>query len=184
MSRHLHQWIDVTFGFKLAGEAAVTAKNVSLPPSSPAAMRSQGRAQLFQHPHPRRRVAVVPGSIPGGDNKSPVVFFHLSAPLDQSADSGMLLEAVAELTQQQQEFGVSEVVPNHGDGKTLPRRPRNGRSSEWQKPRTRTAAKECGTARFVRLAQAEDIAAVGRIAVQLYCNEQLHASPDNERYVV
>ena len=49
----LHAWIDLTFGSALAGPAAVSAKNVALPPQ-PAELRRGGRAQLFGAPHPRR----------------------------------------------------------------------------------------------------------------------------------
>ncbi|XP_031384757.1 protein GFS12 isoform X2 [Punica granatum] len=55
VSRQLHMWIDVTFGYKMSGEAAVAAKNVMLPSSDPSLPRSIGRRQLFNRPHPIRR---------------------------------------------------------------------------------------------------------------------------------
>ena len=51
----LHSWIDLMFGCALGGAAAVTAKNVALPPADPTALRTGGRAQLFSGPHPARR---------------------------------------------------------------------------------------------------------------------------------
>lgn len=53
VSQQLHHWIDLTFGCKLSGPAAVAAKNVSLP-HPPDQLRRHGRGQVFQHPHPPR----------------------------------------------------------------------------------------------------------------------------------
>ncbi|XP_040378443.1 protein GFS12 isoform X2 [Oryza brachyantha] len=57
VSRQLHHWIDITFGYKLSGEASVEAKNVMLPHSDPAKPKSTGRRQLFTKPHPKRLVS-------------------------------------------------------------------------------------------------------------------------------
>ncbi|KAL6850326.1 hypothetical protein ACP4OV_020953 [Aristida adscensionis] len=57
VSQQLHHWIDITFGYKLAGEASVEAKNVMLPPSDPSRPKSIGRRQLFTTPHPKRLVS-------------------------------------------------------------------------------------------------------------------------------
>ncbi|XP_022999796.1 protein GFS12 isoform X1 [Cucurbita maxima] len=56
VSEKLHEWIDVTFGYKMSGEAAIAAKNVMLPLSEPTLPRSMGRRQLFSRPHPKRKV--------------------------------------------------------------------------------------------------------------------------------
>lgn len=53
----LHHWIDVTFGYKLTGDAAVSAKNVALKSESPGGHGLWGRAQLFTEPHPARACA-------------------------------------------------------------------------------------------------------------------------------
>lgn len=58
VSCQIHQWIDIIFGYKMSGEAAVAAKNVMLPPSEPTNARSAGRRQLFTLPHPPRRGAI------------------------------------------------------------------------------------------------------------------------------
>nr|XP_004253156.1 protein GFS12 isoform X1 [Solanum lycopersicum] len=57
VSHQLHHWIDITFGYKLCGDAAVAAKNVMLPSSAPTKPKSVGRRQLFTKPHPPRRLA-------------------------------------------------------------------------------------------------------------------------------
>ncbi|URD81742.1 WD domain, G-beta repeat [Musa troglodytarum] len=54
VSRQIHHWIDITFGYKLSGEASVEAKNVMLPTSNPSTPKSTGRLQLFTKPHPMR----------------------------------------------------------------------------------------------------------------------------------
>ncbi|WOL15766.1 protein GFS12 isoform X2 [Canna indica] len=54
VSRQLHHWIDITFGYKLSGQPSVEAKNVMLPASDPSLPKSTGRLQLFTKPHPRR----------------------------------------------------------------------------------------------------------------------------------
>nr|CAD1829709.1 unnamed protein product [Ananas comosus var. bracteatus] len=55
VSRQLHHWIDITFGYKLSGLASVEAKNVMLPVSDPLRPKSIGRRQLFTKAHPMRR---------------------------------------------------------------------------------------------------------------------------------
>ncbi|XP_024313947.1 protein GFS12 isoform X2 [Brachypodium distachyon] len=57
VSQQLHHWIDITFGYKLDGEASVEAKNVMLPPSDPSRPKSIGRRQLFTTPHPKRHIS-------------------------------------------------------------------------------------------------------------------------------
>nr|XP_029118841.1 protein GFS12 isoform X3 [Elaeis guineensis] len=59
VSQEIHHWIDITFGYKLSGQASITAKNVMLPASDPLMPKSMGRRQLFMKPHPKRR-----GTIP------------------------------------------------------------------------------------------------------------------------
>ncbi|KAK8573029.1 hypothetical protein V6N12_029068 [Hibiscus sabdariffa] len=58
VSRQIHHWIDINFGYKMSGPAAVAAKNVMLSSSEPTKPRSIGRRQLFTQPHPSRQVAM------------------------------------------------------------------------------------------------------------------------------
>ncbi|KAJ8766259.1 hypothetical protein K2173_022318 [Erythroxylum novogranatense] len=57
VSSQIHSWIDITFGYKMSGQAAVEAKNVMLASSEATIPRSMGRRQLFTRPHPVRRGA-------------------------------------------------------------------------------------------------------------------------------
>ena len=58
VSGNLHNWIDLYFGYKLSGEAALKAKNVphflTKKHSSP---YNYGVNQLFKQPHPRKNVS-------------------------------------------------------------------------------------------------------------------------------
>ncbi|KAL2641267.1 hypothetical protein R1flu_008854 [Riccia fluitans] len=71
VSRQLHHWIDLTFGFKLSGKAAVEAKNVTLSTVGPNVPRSSGRRQLFFRPHPRRLSCKTADVVPEGVVGSP-----------------------------------------------------------------------------------------------------------------
>eukprot|EP00884_Botryococcus_braunii_P002555 jgi/Botrbrau1/122/Bobra.0022s0108.1 len=156
VSRHLHHWIDVTFGYKLSGEAAVAAKNVSLPPSNPTSMRSRGRSQLFMHPHPPRSVSAVLGTISTGDTEDARLDVLQFCPSHgPSTDSGVLLETLSELAMRHQTIPV-----DIAEG----------------------ALQQDGRPICIWELQARDIAALGRITVQLYCKERIYASPDDERF--
>ncbi|THD25451.1 putative inactive serine/threonine-protein kinase lvsG [Fasciola hepatica] len=57
VSSSLHHWIDLTFGYKLIGEAAIQAKNVHLElAGTQHILRRSGITCLFRTPHPRRWV--------------------------------------------------------------------------------------------------------------------------------
>nr|CDS28633.2 wd40 repeat [Hymenolepis microstoma] len=60
VSSNLHYWIDLTFGYKLIGEAAATAKNVHLELVSPHPPSNSRVTCLFSLPHPRKVTASTP----------------------------------------------------------------------------------------------------------------------------
>ena len=55
VSASLHHWINLTFGYQLAGDAAVAATNVPMAPAADQVLHPGcSRVQLFDAPHPQR----------------------------------------------------------------------------------------------------------------------------------
>ncbi|KAM7279370.1 hypothetical protein ACFE04_006504 [Oxalis oulophora] len=88
VSCQIHHWIDITFGYKMSGQAAVDAKNVMLPSSEPTKPRSVGRRQLFTQPHPARRCATqkIYNHITDSSNQSQVNGGGKSSPILETSN--------------------------------------------------------------------------------------------------
>jgi len=60
VSKHLHAWIDLTFGHATFGKAALRAKNVIARDIRDDKLTAHGRVRIFDAPHPKRSVGMLP----------------------------------------------------------------------------------------------------------------------------
>eukprot|EP00300_Choanocystis_sp_HF-7_P019341 c20305_g1_i7.p1 GENE.c20305_g1_i7~~c20305_g1_i7.p1 ORF type:complete len:919 (-),score=181.48 c20305_g1_i7:1375-4131(-) len=93
VSERLHHWIDLTFGYMLSGEAAISAKNVTYH-AHDTTLRSYGFVQLFTTPHPPKRV----------------LGFDSSAPSSTAALIAREMDQVEQVTQFAAKFNASRPV--------------------------------------------------------------------------
>ena len=94
VSAHLHNWIDITFGYKLQGDAAVKAKNVHLClVDGHTGIYSHGVVQLFSVAHPKRVALTSTPYVIKHPLYNPFSSLHYGVVADGSRDHMMSLEA-------------------------------------------------------------------------------------------
>jgi len=146
VSASLHHWINLTFGYQLAGDAAVAAKNVPMAPATNHVLHPGGsRVQLFDAPHPARNQEQEDNST--GDHalvRSDWLEHHRPADLH---------------------YAMTQWLQVQGNG-TLPR-------ELAFKPEEETSSST------LQACVEADLAAAGRIAVQICLRKRLHADPDD-----
>ncbi|XP_076903267.1 protein GFS12-like [Bidens hawaiensis] len=98
VSCQIHHWIDIIFGHKMSGEAAIAAKNVMLPPSDSTSARSAGRRQLFSLPHPARWGVIKKSSQHDPDSVSETRVLHETSNLKALEKAATFIEHASHLS--------------------------------------------------------------------------------------
>ncbi|OQV18518.1 WD repeat-containing protein 81 [Hypsibius exemplaris] len=109
VTRNLHHWIDLNFGYKLIGDAAVTAKNVVLSLKIPQKhLKSHGIQALFSLPHPPAFL-----SSPWFERTLPLLHPRKSKRKDTAADNASVssLEMDEVVTEPDSEGGLVKDEP-------------------------------------------------------------------------
>ncbi|KAM7343473.1 WD repeat-containing protein 81-like isoform 2-T2 [Cochliomyia hominivorax] len=128
VSERLHHWIDLNFGYKLSGKAAIKSKNICLTMvDQHKNLCQRGIVQLFNHSHPAKRINSVwfNKTAPRIQNVFPVIDKKLQNPSKSKGarfnnDSKRLAKSTENLNKSSESLDIGEIKSSNSN-KTSPR---------------------------------------------------------------